>query len=115
MIQAPATLASLTTEFEYIQRHHNALAAPIVRFLDLYVCLWKCYVVDSALKIRLEEEQHLLQRSIEGLTTECDVLRECCNDQALELFSRRQAVAALNDGIVSVLKASEQSVYRVIE
>jgi hypothetical protein len=115
MIQAPATLASLTTEFEYILRHHNSLAAPIVGLLDFYLCLWKCYVVDSALKIRLEEEQRLLQRSIEWQTTECDVLRQCCNDQALKLFGRRQAVAALNDGVVQVLKASEKRAYRVVE
>jgi hypothetical protein len=95
--------------------HHNDLAAPIVSFLDLYLCLWKCYVVDSALKIRLEEEQRHLERSIEWLTTECDVLLQCCNDQSLELFSRRQAVAALNGGIVSVLKASEKRDSRMIE
>ena len=114
-IQAPATSASLTTEFEYTLRHHNSLAAPIVGLLDLYLCLWKCYVVDSALKIWLEEEQRHLQRSIEWLTTEGNVLRQCYNDQALELFGRRQAVAALNDGIVEVLKASEKRAFSVIE
>ncbi|OKP09560.1 hypothetical protein PENSUB_5053, partial [Penicillium subrubescens] len=112
---APSPSASLTTEFEYILRHHSSLAASIVGLLDLYLCLWKCYVVDSALKIRLEEEQCHLQRSIEWLTAECDVLRQCCNDQALELFGRRQAVAALNDGIVEVLKASEKRAFSVIE
>ena len=75
MIQAPATLSSLTTEFKYILRHRNSLAAPIIGFLDLYFCLWKWYVVDSALKIRLEEGQCLLQMLIEWLTTECDALR----------------------------------------
>jgi hypothetical protein len=114
-IQAPATSASLTTEFEYILRHHSSLAAPIVDLLDLYLCMWKCYVVESALKIRLKEEQRLLQRSIESLTTECDVLRRCCNDQARELFGRGQTVTALNDGIVEVLKASEKRACRMIE
>ncbi|OKP01801.1 hypothetical protein PENSUB_7243, partial [Penicillium subrubescens] len=44
-------------------------------------------------------------------------LVRCCNDQALELFGRRQAVAvaALNDGIVEVLKASEKRAYGAIE
>jgi hypothetical protein len=115
MIQAPATSASLTTEFEYILRHHSSLAPFIVGLLDLYLCLWKCYVVDSALKIRLEEEQRLLQRSIKWLTTECDVLRQRCNNQALELFGRRQAVAAFNDGIVEILRASEKRAFRAIE
>lgn len=115
MIQGPATSASLTTEFEYILRHHSSLAAPIVSLLDLYLRLWNCYIVDSALNIQLGEEQGQFQRSIEWLTTECDELLQCCNDQALELFGRRQAVAALNDGIVEVLKASEKRAYRMIE
>jgi hypothetical protein len=74
-----------------------------------------CYIVDSALKIQLGEEQGQLPRSIEWLTTECDALLQCCNDQALELFGRRQAVAALNDEIVEVLKASEKRAYGMIE
>jgi hypothetical protein len=115
MIQGPAIPASLTTEFEYILHHHISLAAPIVNLLDVYLRLWKCYIVDSALKIQLGEEQGQLQRSIEWLTTECDALLQCCNDQALELFGRGQAVAALNDGIIEVLKASEKRAYRMIE
>jgi hypothetical protein len=67
------------------------------------------------LKIRLEEEQGQLQRSIAWLTAECDILLQSCNDQALELFGRRKAVAALNDGIVEALKASEKRAYRMIE
>jgi hypothetical protein len=73
------------------------------------------FIVDSALKIRLEEEQGQLQRSIAWLTAEYDILLQCCNDQALELFGRRQAAAALNDRIVEVLKASEKRAYRMIE
>jgi hypothetical protein len=115
MMQGPATSASLTTEFEYILRHHISLAAPIASLLDLYLCLWNCYVFDSALKIQLGEEQGRLQRSIEWLTTECDALLQCCNDQALELFGSRQAVAALNDGIVEILKASKKRTYRIID
>jgi hypothetical protein len=64
------------------------------------------------LKIQLEEE---LQRSIVSLTAKCDSLLQCCNDQALELFGRRQAAAALNDGIVKVLRASEKRAYKTIE
>jgi hypothetical protein len=41
-------------------------------------------------------------------------LLQYCNYQALELSGRRQAVAALNDGIVEVLKASEKRAYRMI-
>jgi hypothetical protein len=67
------------------------------------------------LKIQLGGEHGQLQRSIEWLTTEGDALPQYCNDQALELFGRRQAVAALNDGIVEVLKVSEKRAYRMIE
>ncbi|OKP14973.1 hypothetical protein PENSUB_4108, partial [Penicillium subrubescens] len=94
----PTTSASPSIEFEYILNHHISLAAPTVSLLDWYLRLWNCYIVDSALKIRLEEEQDQLQRSI-----------------ALELFGRRKAVAALNDGIVEALKASEKRAYRMIE
>ncbi|KAJ5378286.1 uncharacterized protein N7496_005695 [Penicillium cataractarum] len=113
--QLPTTSASLSTEFEYILRHHISLVAPIVSLLDWYLRLWNCYVVDSALKIQLEEEQGQLQRSIVWLTAECDVLLQCCNDQALDLFGSRQAAAALKDGIVEVLKASEKRAYKMIE
>jgi hypothetical protein len=111
----PTTSASLSTEFEYILNHHISLAAPTVSLLDWYLRLWNCYIVDSALKIRLEEEQGQLQRSIAWLTAECDILLQCCNDQALELFGRRKAVAALNGGIVEALKASEKRSYRMTE
>jgi hypothetical protein len=67
------------------------------------------------LKIQLGGEHGQLQRSIEWLITEGDALLQYCNDQALELFGRRQAVAALNDGIVEVLKVSEKRAYRMIE
>lgn len=107
--------ASLSTEFKYILNHHSSLAAPTVSLLDWYLRLWNCYIVDSARKIRLEDEQGQLQRSIAWLTAECDILLQCCNDQALELFSRRKAAAALNDGILEALKASEKRAHRVIE
>ncbi|OKP12203.1 hypothetical protein PENSUB_2222, partial [Penicillium subrubescens] len=58
--------------------------------------------------IRLEEEQGQLRRSVAWLNAECDILLQCCNDQALELFGRRKAVAALNDGTVDALKANEK-------
>jgi hypothetical protein len=32
-------------------------ATPVLKLLDLYFCLWECYVAKSARKIRLEEEQ----------------------------------------------------------
>lgn len=75
--------------------------------------LVECYIVDFALKIRLEEEQLQLQRSIAWLTTECDLLLQY--DQALELFDCSRGVIALNDGIFEVFNAGEKPVSRMVE
>jgi len=37
--------------------YNDALATLALKLLDLYFCLWECYVLRSAEKIRLEEEQ----------------------------------------------------------
>jgi hypothetical protein len=36
--------------------YNDALATPALKLLNLYFCLWECYVLKSAEKIRLEEE-----------------------------------------------------------
>jgi hypothetical protein len=66
--------------------HYNdALATPSLKLLDLYFRLWECYVVKSAEKIRLEEEQRQLQESNEWLASDSDILLQLCNEQALIL------------------------------
>ncbi|CAG8139899.1 unnamed protein product [Penicillium nalgiovense] len=79
--------------------HYNdVLATPALKLLDLYFCLWECYVVKSAEKIRLEED---------------DILLQLCNEQALILWDRKRAVRALCNGIVSALQASDTQAYHV--
>ena len=88
--------------------HYNdALATPALKLLDLYFCLWEYYVVKSAEKIRLEEEQRQLQESNEWLASNSDILLQLCDGQALILWDRKRAVRALCNGVVSALHASD--------
>lgn len=63
-----------------ILRYNAALAMPALNLLDLFFCLWDCYVVKSAEKIELDEEQHQLRDSNEWLEGENDLLVQCCNE-----------------------------------
>ena len=94
--------------------HYNdALATPALKLLDLYFCLWECYVLKSAEEIRLEEEQGQLQQSNEWLASDSDILLQLCNEQALILWDRKQAVRALCNGVVSALQASDPKAFHV--
>ncbi|KAK4867812.1 hypothetical protein LT330_007471 [Penicillium expansum] len=42
---------SLAAEFMKPLNYNDALATPALKMLDLYFCLWECYVVKSAEKI----------------------------------------------------------------
>ncbi|CAG7979671.1 unnamed protein product [Penicillium salamii] len=101
------TRGSLTAEFMKILHYNDALATPSLKLLDLYFCLWECYVVKSAGKIRLEEEQRQLQESNEWLASDSDILLQLCDEQALILWDQKRAVQALCNGVVSSLQASE--------
>jgi hypothetical protein len=81
----------------------------------LYFCLWECYVVKSAQKIRLEEEQRQLQASNDLLASDSDILLQLYNEQASVLWDRKQAVQALYNGVVSALEASDLQAYSVGE
>ncbi|OQE53039.1 hypothetical protein PENNAL_c0480G00235, partial [Penicillium nalgiovense] len=48
------TRGTLTAEFMKVLNLNDSLATPALKLLDLYLCLWECYVVKSAQKIRLE-------------------------------------------------------------
>ncbi|KAI3182846.1 hypothetical protein DTO027I6_10108 [Penicillium roqueforti] len=60
------TRGTLTAEFIKVVNLNGSLATPVLKLLDLYFCLWECYVVKSAQKICLEEEQRQLQASNEA-------------------------------------------------
>jgi hypothetical protein len=81
----------------------------------LYFCLWECYVVKSAQKIRLEEEQRQLQASNEWLASDSDILLRLCNEQASVLWEHKNAVQALCNGVVSALEVSDLQAYSVDE
>ncbi|OQD76763.1 hypothetical protein PENANT_c119G03726 [Penicillium antarcticum] len=53
----PVTHGTLTAEFIKLLRYNSTLATPALGLLDLYFCLWECYVVKSTEKIRLENKQ----------------------------------------------------------
>jgi hypothetical protein len=91
--------------------YNDALATPALKLIDLYFCLWECYVVKSAEKIRLEDEQRQLQVSNEWLASDGDILLQPCDEQALILWDQKQAVQALCNGVVSALQASDTQVY----
>ncbi|CAG8902631.1 unnamed protein product [Penicillium nalgiovense] len=88
---------------------------PSPKLLDLYFCVWQCYVVKSAEKIRLEEEQRQLQASNDLLASDSDILLQLCNVQASVLSERKRAVQALCNGVVSVLEGSDLQAYSVDE
>ncbi|KAJ9481158.1 hypothetical protein VN97_g12342 [Penicillium thymicola] len=104
------TPGSLASEFMKLLHYKDALATPSLKLLDLYFCLRKCYVVKSAEKMRLEEEQRQLQESNEWLANDSDILLQLCNEQALILWDRKQAVRALCNGVVSSLQVSDTQV-----
>jgi hypothetical protein len=87
------------------------LAMPIIRLLDFYFCLWDSYVVKSADKIHLDEEQQELHESNEWLEVENDLLVQRCNEQALLMWSRERVLRELHAGIAAVLKASGEMAF----
>jgi hypothetical protein len=68
-------------EFMKVVNLNDSLATPVLKMLDLYFCLWECYVVKSAEKIRLEEEQRQLQASNDLLASDSDILLQLCKLQ----------------------------------
>ncbi|CAG8897920.1 unnamed protein product [Penicillium nalgiovense] len=109
------TRGTLTAEFMKVLNLNDSLATPVLKLLDLYFCLWQCYVVKSAQKIRLEEEQRQLQASNDLLASDSDILLQLCNVQASVLWERKRAVQALCNGVVSALEASDLQAYSVDE
>ncbi|CAG8072441.1 unnamed protein product [Penicillium nalgiovense] len=109
------TRGTLTEEFMKVVNLNDSLATPVLKLLDLYFCLWQCYVVKSAEKIRLEEEQRQLQASNEWLASDSDILLQLCNVQASILWDHKRALQALCNGVVSALEASDLQAYSVDE
>jgi hypothetical protein len=94
---------------------NDSFATPTLKLLDFYFSLWDCYIVKSAQKIRLEEEQRQLQASNDLLASDSDILLQLCNVQASILWDHKRAVQALCSGVVSALGASDLQAYSVDE
>lgn len=94
------TPGSLTAEFMKLLHHNNTLATPALKLLDSYFCLWECYIVKSAEKIRLEDEQRQLQGLNEWIASDSDTLPQFCDE-------------VLCNGIVSALQASDPKAFIV--
>ncbi|KAJ5775845.1 uncharacterized protein N7511_000856 [Penicillium nucicola] len=105
---------SLTSHMTQILQHDTSfLSSSAVELLDLYLCLWDCYTIKSASKIRLEEERRFLQSSQEWLVAEKERLQQCCNHQVLLLWDRRQAFFSVQQGVLGTLHNSERQSFQV--
>ncbi|KAJ5642605.1 hypothetical protein N7490_006605 [Penicillium lividum] len=105
---AVATAHSLTEEMNQILQRSPSLVSSAIELLDLYICLWECYVINSARKIHLEEEHRLLQDTNNWLLSENEQLRQVCNGHVLLLWDRQQAFHALRQGVIGILQSSER-------
>jgi hypothetical protein len=110
-----ATPCSLVSELKLLLRKNFALASTAIELLDLYLCLWECYVIKSASKIRLGEERRLLRSSNDWLARENERIHEACTNQALLLWDRRQAFDSVQRGVFEILQGSDRGSCRMSE
>lgn len=94
-------------------QYDEALATPALKLVDLCFCLWECYILKSAEKIRLEEEHRRLQESNEWLASHSNMLLQLCDERALIVWDQKRAVQALCNGVFSSLQASGTQAYHV--
>jgi hypothetical protein len=100
---------SLTGELKQILHSTPQNATMALSMLDLYLCLWEFYVMDSAQKIRLEDEHRLLQDSNGWLLRQNEQLIDNCNCQALLIWDRQQALRDMHQGLAAIIHGSERS------
>ncbi|KAJ5157220.1 uncharacterized protein N7482_008320 [Penicillium canariense] len=105
---AAATAHSLTDEMRQIICKIPHYASTAIGLLDLYLCLWECYVIHSAHRIRLEEEHRLLHKFTTWLESEDQQRRQVCDNRETLLWDRRQAYLAVHQGVLEVLQSSER-------
>ncbi|CAG8173107.1 unnamed protein product [Penicillium nalgiovense] len=84
-IPAGAACSLTSNMSQMLQSHPYLKSSFAVDLLDLYLCLWECYTIKSADKIRLEEERRFLQDSNKWLVRENEKLQQYCNHQELLL------------------------------
>ncbi|KAJ5829078.1 uncharacterized protein N7525_007331 [Penicillium rubens] len=93
---------------QILQSHPSLKSSSAVDLLDLYLCLWECYTIKSAGKIRLEEERRFLQDSNKWLVRENKKLQQYCNHQELLLWDHRQAFVSVHQGVLGTLQSSDR-------
>ena len=98
----------LVSEMKRILDENPSLASSAMELLDLYLCLWDCYIVKSTQKIRLEEEYRVLRDSNAWLAQGNSQLHQACADRELLLWNRLEAFNSLGRGIIAVLQSSER-------
>ncbi|OQE49081.1 hypothetical protein PENNAL_c0551G01583 [Penicillium nalgiovense] len=107
---------SLTSNMSQILQSHPSLkSSSAVDLLDLYLCLWECYTIKSAGKIRLEEERRFLQDSNKWLVRENEKLQQYCNHQELLLWDHRQAFVSVHQGVLGTLQNSDRPSCQISE
>ena len=72
-------------------------------------------MIKSAGKIRLEEERRFLQSSNEWLMKENEKLHQCCTNQELLLWDRRQAFVSVHQGVLATLQNSDRRFHQISE
>ncbi|CAG8126092.1 unnamed protein product, partial [Penicillium nalgiovense] len=88
-IPAGAACSLTSNMSQMLQSHPYLKSSFAVDLLDLYLCLWECYTIKSADKIRLEEERRFLQDSNKWL-------------------DHRQAFVSVHQGVLGTLQNSDR-------
>jgi hypothetical protein len=101
------TRGTLTAEFIKVVNFNDSLATVTLKLLDLYFTLWDCYIIKSAEKMRLENEQKQLLEANEWLASDNDILLQLCNEQGMVSCDRKLAVQALCSDVFPALQASD--------
>jgi dsDNA-binding SOS-regulon protein len=68
---------------------NDSLATLTLKLLDLYISLWECYIIISAEKMQLEDEQRQRLELNEWLANDSDALLQLCDEQAMVLCGRK--------------------------
>ncbi|CAG8134437.1 unnamed protein product [Penicillium nalgiovense] len=114
-IPAGAACSLTSNMSQMLQSHPYLKSSFAVDLLDLYLCLWECYTIKSADKIRLEEERRFLQDSNKWLVRENEKLQQYCNHQELLLWDHRQAFVSVHQGVLGTLQNSDRPSCQISE
>lgn len=98
----------LTNEINQLLHADPALASQAIHLVELYQCLWDCYVMKCANKLRMQEERRLLQNSNAWLVGENEHLRQVCSFQQSLLWKHHQNFCSVHQGILGILQICDR-------